>query len=87
MHPPLSDYQVEERAAAATALLNDPVILEVLKEMHDTYVATLLRVQVGTPEALTAHAGIRLVEDFRNGLIAKVTEKRMRDHRRKVTSQ
>jgi hypothetical protein len=74
----LSDYEVGERAASAEALLSDPVVGEAMENLREAYLNTLLDSEVGTPEAASAHAGMKVLEDFKAALLAMVTEKKMR---------
>ena len=74
----LSDHEIDERAAAAQALLNDPVVLMALDDLKESYLATLMGSDVGTPEAASAHAGLRVLEDFKASILAMVTDKKMR---------
>ena len=78
MQNQLSDYEVDERAASAQALLSDPVVGEALEGLREAYLNTLLDSEVGTPEAASAHAGMKVLEDFKAALLAMVTEKKMR---------
>jgi len=74
----LSHLEVEERAASAAALLADPVVQMALDDLRSAYLSTLMQADVGTPEAASAHAGMRVLEDFKASLLAMVTEKKMR---------
>jgi len=74
----LSQFEVEERAASAQALLNDPVIEEAMEDLRKTYMDNLMGSEVGSPEAQAAHAGMKVLESFKASLLAMVTEKKMR---------
>jgi hypothetical protein len=74
----LSDFEIGERAASAQALLNDPIVEEAMADLREGYLNTLLDSEVGTPEASSAHAGMKVLEDFKAALLSMVTEKKMR---------
>ena len=79
----LSDQQVEERAASATALLNDPVVDMAIDEMRVAYMDRLIQSDIGSPEAAAAHAALKMLADFKVALVAMVTEQKMRKHRKR----
>jgi hypothetical protein len=83
---PLSDYEVDEKAASATAILNDPIISEAINNLHQKYVEELIASGVGSPEALSAQAGMKMLVDFKSELQSMITERQMRVHRRRSTS-
>jgi len=74
----LSDLQVEERASSASAMLNDLVFEAAINTMRAQYIDALTKAAVGSPEASTAHAGVKMLEDFKATLQAMITEKKMR---------
>lgn len=76
----LSDLEVEERAASARALLNDPVVHGALEEMKAAYMEALVISAVGSPEASLAHASLKVLQDFKDRLTSMTVENRMRQH-------
>ena len=83
---PLSDYEVDEKAASAHAILQDPLISEALKNLEVNFVEALIKAPIGGPDAMTAQAGLKVVQGFRDELQAMVTEKKMREHRNRSGS-
>ena len=79
--PSLSDYEAEEQAASAKAMLNDPVFSVAMADLTTKYMDNLMQSDVGSQEAAAAHAGLKVLRDFKASLEAMITEKKMRDHR------
>jgi hypothetical protein len=78
MRKQLDQSEIEERAATAQALLNDPVVEEALDDLSMTYLNNLMESEIGSQEANAAHAGMKVLNDFKASLLAMVTEKKMR---------
>jgi len=74
----LSDFEVDERAAEAQALLNNPVFVTALNEVYSRAVATLLNADVGSLTASTAHATMKSITDVKKQLEQYVADKKMR---------
>lgn len=83
----LSDYEVDERAASATAVLDDPVVKEAIDKLKSKYVDELVSAAIGSPESMSAHAGIKLIGGFQAELQSMITEKRVRTYRKGSTPQ
>ena len=76
--PRLSDYQVDERAAEAQAILNNPVFMDALDDVYSRALRILVNADVGSLTASTAHASIKAIRDIREQLKEYVTDKKMR---------
>jgi hypothetical protein len=76
---PLSDLEIEERAASASALLHDPVVEEALRMMQAKCVDTLMVAELGSPEASSAHATMKVIAEFKASLNSMITDKKMRE--------
>ena len=81
-----SDYEVDERAANAQTILNDPIVVEAVDNLRKKYQVDLLSARIGSADAIAAHAGVQMVEGFLNELKAMITDKAMRDHHKKRTT-
>lgn len=81
-----SDYEVDERAANAQEILNNPIIVEAIDNLRKKYHTALLSAMIGSADAIAAHAGVQMVEGFQNELRSMVTDKVMRDHANKRTT-
>lgn len=77
-NPQLSDYELDERAAEATALLNHPLLVEAFKAVHDEMVDRLKTTQIGSPEALGAQAGLQALILINNSLRSAITTRKLR---------
>jgi hypothetical protein len=78
LKPRLNDFEVEERSASAAALLADPVVGMALDSLRESYMINLMDAEVGSPESQSAHAGLKILQDFKASLEAMITEKKMR---------
>lgn len=76
--PERSDFEVDERAASALALLNDPYIVETFTALREMFVNILENSPVGSDEAVTAHTSLRVLQTFRANVESMVTDKKMR---------
>ena len=77
-HKPLSDLEVDERAAEAQSLLDNPVFAEALNDIYSQALGTLLNSDVGSLTASTAHATMKAIRDVRVQLELYITDKKMR---------
>lgn len=74
----LSDHEVDERAAEAQYLLNNPVFVDALDDVYSRALGTLLNADVGSLTASTAHATMKAIRDVRSQLEQYVADKKMR---------
>lgn len=77
----LSDVQLDEMAASAEALLNDPVVDMAISNMRSEYLAKLIIADIGTPEATSAHMCLKMLTHFKASLAGIITERKMRARR------
>lgn len=54
--------EVEERAAEARALLNNPVLKQAMEDTRKEYLRQLIQADVGSLTAATAHASMKVLE-------------------------
>lgn len=78
-----SEFEIEERAAEAKALLNSPLFVDVVKGLKEVYISNLVAAEVGSQDAMAAHAGLKVVNDLRASLESVINDQKMRQHRRK----
>jgi len=76
---PLSSIEVEERAASARAIINDPVFQDAFDMLHSQYLGILLQADVGGLTASTAHASIKVLHDVRSAFESMILDKKMHD--------
>jgi hypothetical protein len=74
----LSDYEVDERAAAALALLNDKHIVDAFAALREMYINILENSPIGSEEASTAHTSLKVLQDFKASVESMVTDNKMR---------
>lgn len=79
---PKSILQLEDRAADARAILNSPLFQEMVDGLKKTYISNLISAEVGSADATSAHAGLKVLEDFKASLESVVNDLKMRQHRR-----
>jgi len=75
---PLSDLEIDERAAEAKAILANPVFVSALNDIHSRAYGTLLNADVGSLTATTAHATLKAIRDIRGQLEYYITDQKMR---------
>lgn len=73
-----SNLQVEEKAAEAHALLNNPVLKGALDDIHSRTLGILLEAEVGSLTAGAAHATLKAITDIRKQLEQYVADHKVR---------
>lgn len=76
--PKLGTYEVDEKAAEARAILNNPVFQEALNDICSRAAGTLSTANIGDLTATTAHATMRAIVDIRAQLEQYITDDKMR---------
>lgn len=79
---PLSDFQIDERAAEARNLLENTLLNEALDTIYSKAVTQLLNVDVGSLTAATAHAMMKAIPAVRSQLESYVNDAKMRQKHR-----
>ena len=77
----LSDHEIDEKAAEAQALLDNPVFKSAINDVYSRALGTLLSADVGSLTASTAHATIKAIHDIRTQLENYITDNKMRKQR------
>lgn len=80
----LNPLELEERAATARDILNNPIFREVLASMHSRQVGILEGADVGSLTASTAHAMMKAIGELRSELESIVTDKKISDRASRV---
>lgn len=76
--PRLSDFEIDERAAEAQAILDNSVFMNALDDVYSRSLGILVNADVGSLTASTAHASIKAIRDVKKQLEEYVTDKKMR---------
>lgn len=76
--PRLSNYEVEEKAGRAKAILQDPVFIEAMGDVYSRAVGTLLSADVGSLTATHAHAMMKAISDIQAQLKQYETDHKVR---------
>jgi len=76
--PRLSNFEVEEKAGEANAILNNPVFKMAMDEIHSRAVGTLVGADVGSLTATQAHAMIKAVNELKTQLSQYEVDNQMR---------
>jgi hypothetical protein len=74
----LNNYEVEERAMEAEALLVNSVLNSALDDIHSRHMGTLLEADVGSLTASAAHASLKAITDLRNQLKEYIADHKVR---------
>lgn len=74
----LSNFEVQERATNAQALLHDPTFREALQAIYSEAQGTLVNAEVGSLTATQAHATMKAITGIRDKLSQYMTDHKMR---------
>jgi hypothetical protein len=74
----LSNLEVEEKAANAQAVLNDPTFINAMEDVYSRAEGILLDAEVGSLTAGAAHATMKAIKDIRNQLDQYIADNKMR---------
>jgi len=76
--PRLSNFEVQEKAAEAKALLGNPVFVNAMDDIYSKAIGTLLSAEVGSLTASAAHASMKAVRDIKARLEEYIADHKMR---------
>lgn len=76
-------YEIDNRAAEALAVLDNPMFKEAMAEIRKEYYDQLENAEVGSLTAAAAHASLRVARDFEQRLRSIVNDKKMAAHTRR----
>lgn len=74
----LSNLEVEEKAANAQAVLNDPTFISAMEDVYSRAEGILLDAEVGSLTAGAAHATMKAIKDIRNQLNQYIADHKVR---------
>ena len=74
----LSNFEVEEKAAQAQTILNDPVFQGAYDDVYSKAIQALLNADVGSLTASAAHASIKAIVAIRNQLEEYISDDKVR---------
>jgi len=78
---PLSQLEIEERAATARDFIDNPMVQEMFDNMRSRQLGILMNAEIGSLTASAAHAMLLAIEGVQGELESIVTDKKMRSHR------
>lgn len=76
--PPLSDLEIDNKAAEAKDLLANPLLQEALGTVYSAAVQQLLNADVGSLTAATAHAMMKTIPAVRTQLESYINDAKVR---------
>lgn len=79
--PRRNNYELDERAAEATFLLNHPMLREVFEGLAERYMAQISASAVGSEDLMAAHAKFKVLHEVKSDLQGIVNDKKMADKR------
>lgn len=80
MQPPKkSSYDLDERAAEATFLVNHPLFKEAIATLRARYVDEIAATMTGSQEMISAHAKIKVLQDVCAHIKSIIDDKKMAD--------
>ena len=74
-----SDYEIDERAAEAKALLEHPLLQEAVNNIHRGAVAALISSGIGSQEAVMAQAMLQAIQAIHGHLEGMITDKKVNE--------
>jgi hypothetical protein len=69
--------ELDERAAEARAIVNSPMFKESVDALKDRYTTNLCVLEVGTPQAISVHAKLRVLGDLVAEINTVITDQQM----------
>jgi hypothetical protein len=76
--PRLSNFEVQEKAAEAQALLGNSVFVNAMDDTYSKAIGILLKAEVGSLTASAAHASMKAVQDIKAQLEEYIADHKMR---------
>lgn len=74
-----SEYEIDERAAEATFLINHPLMREAFDMLHSVYVNEMTATQPGGPESVAAHAKVKVLQEVELAIRSIIMDKKLAD--------
>jgi hypothetical protein len=77
-----SEYELDERAAEARFILNNPIFLEAVTGLRERYIKNLMSSGIATEQAMVAHAKMVVLEELIAQIGSAITDQRMTKQRK-----
>ena len=74
-----SSYDLDERAAEATFLVNHPLLKEAFATLRAQYVNQITESLAGSPDLISAHAKVQVLREVEANIRSIITDKKMAD--------
>lgn len=76
-----SSYELDERAANARALLNNPMLIEAFDALKDRYTLGFQNAELGSPQALANHSKLKVIEEIKRELESVISDQKISQKR------
>jgi len=77
-----NEFSLDERAAEAKFIVNNPIFQESVGYLRERYVEGMMSTKVGSPESVEAHAKIKVLEELVVELGSAIVDQKMTKQRR-----
>jgi hypothetical protein len=77
-----SEYELDERAAEARFILNNPIFLEAVTGLRERYIKNLMSSGIATEQAMVSHAKMVVLEELIAQIGSAITDQRMTKQRK-----
>jgi hypothetical protein len=77
-----SEYELDERAAEARFILNNPIFLEAVEGLRSRYIKNLMSSGIATEQAMVSHAKMVVLEELISQIGAAITDQKMTQQRK-----
>jgi hypothetical protein len=77
-----SEFELDERAAEARFILNNPIFVEAVDRLRDRYTKNLMSSGIGTEQAVMSHARMVVLEELLAQIGSAITDQRMAKQRK-----
>jgi hypothetical protein len=77
-----SEFELDERAAEAKFILNNPIFLEAVDNLREKHLQIMMATKVGSPESIQSHAMLKVFEELVSELQSAITDQKMIKQRR-----
>ena len=77
-----SDFELDERAAEAKFILNNPVFLEAVDELQRQHLQALMSSGIGSEQAVMCHAKMVVLDELLAQIGSAITDQRMNKQRK-----
>jgi len=77
-----SELELDERAAEAKFVLNNPVFQEAIDNLRKKHLQLMMATKVGSPESVESHAMLKVLEELISELQSAIVDQKMTKQRR-----